>query len=192
MAWAPESIRPCAGLSSQEQGTSGPERMMPETPAIFIEPFASADREECLRVFDSNTPRFFAPEERAAFAAFLDASPGPFWVVRLEASLRVVGCGGVSIAPDGRTAWLRWGMVANNEHGGGIGRRLLSMRLGWIDERGGVETVRVATTPAASGFFQQLGFARLRVTPNGYGPGLDRHDLILPAGARVGQMDALS
>jgi GNAT superfamily N-acetyltransferase len=155
---------------------------MSTTRSILIEPYAIADREACLRVFDSNTPGFFAPEERATFAAFLDAPPGPFWVARVAGTGAVVGCGGVSLAPDG-SAWLRWGMVDGGSHRRGLGRQLLAARLGWIATQPGATTIRVATSAAASGFFQRLGFALLRVTADAYGPRLDRHDLVLPAEA---------
>ncbi len=46
------------------------------TGTFSIEPYTPNDHAACLRIFDSNTPRFFTREERSAFAAFLDALPG--------------------------------------------------------------------------------------------------------------------
>ncbi len=146
---------------------------------IDVDPYTSGDRAACLRVMESNTPGFFAPDERAGFAVFLDAPPGPFWVARAGSDRTVVGCGGVSIADDGRTAWLRWGMVAVEHHGRGVGRRLMEVRLRWIGTQTTVETIRVATIGKASGFFQRMGFELVGVIRDRYGPGIDRHDLVL-------------
>jgi hypothetical protein len=46
-----------------------------------VRDYSIADRGACLAVFDGNVPEFFIPPERADFAAFLDALPGPYLVV---------------------------------------------------------------------------------------------------------------
>ncbi len=147
--------------------------------AVDIDLYTPGDRVACLRVFDSNGPRFVTPEERAGFAAFLDALPRPFWVARLQATGAVTGCDGVSITDEGRTAWLRCGMVAAEHHGRRIGRLLIAARLRWIGTQPAVEAIRVATTGEASGFFRRRGFDLVGVIENHYGPGMDRHDLML-------------
>jgi len=38
---------------------------------IVSHPYEAADMDACLAIFDSNTPDFFAPEERDDFARFL-------------------------------------------------------------------------------------------------------------------------
>ena len=49
-------------------------------------PYADGDREACLALFDANCPTFFAPNERADYAAFLDQCPPDYQVCRLEAA----------------------------------------------------------------------------------------------------------
>ncbi len=149
------------------------------TGTFSVKPYTPNDRAACLRVFDSNTPRFFTPEERSAFAAFLDALPGPFWVVLGQPDEGVIGCGGMSVPDEGRSAWLRWGMIAAEHHGRGIGRRLLEIRLRWIATQPMVETIRVATTGAVSPFFARMGFNLVQVIEGYYGPGMARYDLEL-------------
>lgn len=136
-----------------------------------------SDREQCLRVFDSNTPRYFAPEERETFAAFLDALPGPFWVIKDQESRTVLACGGVTVTDDGHTAWLRWGMVDGATHRQGIGTHLLRTRLDWIHNQPTIDRVCVATTEPALGFFKRMGFSVISTKPHHFGSGMTRYDL---------------
>jgi hypothetical protein len=97
---------------------------------VVVDRFRADDTAECLRVFASNVPAFLAAGERPRFEAFLAKLPGAFWVARHAGDPgSVVGCGGVSIADDGRTAWLRWGLVDAALHRRGIGTLLLMTRL---------------------------------------------------------------
>lgn len=45
-----------------------------------IRPYAPEDRAACLALFDSNVPNFFAPHERAEFAAWL-LDPSEYFVL---------------------------------------------------------------------------------------------------------------
>ncbi|MCA9859048.1 MAG: GNAT family N-acetyltransferase [Thermomicrobiales bacterium] len=146
-------------------------------PDIDIHPYTQDDYLGCVAIFDSNVPEFFAPSEREGFAHFLSSLPGPFWVVRDRPAGTIVGCGGLSIADGGTTAWLRWGMVLAGRQRQGIGRRLIDARLQWLDAQPGIKSVRVATTAQVSGFFQHMGFERTTTAKDKYGPGLDRCDL---------------
>lgn len=150
---------------------------MVPTPDIEIDPYTRSDYSACLAIFDSNVPAFFATSEREGFARFLDSLPGPFWVVRDRSSGMVVGCGGLSIADEGATAWLRWGMVLAGSQMQGIGRRLIEVRLQWLDSQPKVKRIRIATTGQACGFFQRMGFELTTTAQEPYGPGLDRYDL---------------
>ncbi|HWW12495.1 MAG TPA: hypothetical protein VN018_08255, partial [Brevundimonas sp.] len=67
-------------------------------------PYAPTDREACLALFDSNTPRFFDPSERPGFERFLDEMCWPYQVI--ERGGRIVACGGHAMGPDGQTVSL--------------------------------------------------------------------------------------
>jgi len=47
-----------------------------------------------IAILRSNTPKCFAIEEEDAFARFLDARPGPYYVVEEG---RIVACGGIAL-----------------------------------------------------------------------------------------------
>lgn len=149
--------------------------------AVTVRPYAPADLGACLALFDSNLPRFFAPGERPEFQAFLSppAPPtlAPYLV--LEQSGRPVACGGLSIDPPARRASLTWGMVDRARQGQGLGRRLTEARLDLARALPGLNEVILATSPLTLGFYARFGFVPTGCIPDGFGPGLDRWDMVL-------------
>ena len=140
--------------------------------------FRREDAAGCLAVFDSNLPDFFSEAERAPFAAFLEALPGPYLVLEDEAG-SVVGCGGYAIEEDGRTAALCWGMVMRSLHGSGLGRLLVEERLDRIRQEERATAAILNTSQHTRAFYERFGFVTERVIPDGFGPGLHRCDLRL-------------
>lgn len=152
-----------------------------------VRPYHPDDEAACLALFGGNTPQFFAEAERPDYAAFLVALAGPSpadpYLVIEEAG-QVVACGGVYVRPGGQEAGLTWGMVERPRHRQGYGRALWEARLAWLRRHAPeVRTVVLDTTQHSAPFFARLGFVTVRLQPDFYGLGLDRHDmrLSLPA-----------
>ncbi|WP_203236799.1 GNAT family N-acetyltransferase [Nocardia panacis] len=120
-----------------------------------------------------NTPEFFAPEELAEFAEFLD-DPGEYFVV--EEDGRTLACGGWAIKPDG-TASLCWGMVVHTHHRRGIGSYLFRERMRLIREDGTASAVKLVTSQHSRPFYERLGFTVTGIRPEGFAPGLDAVDM---------------
>ena len=76
--------------------------------ANTLRPYSQADRERCLAIFDSNVPRFFAPDERELFATFLD---------RFKAAYRC--CATLMALSSAAAAWLCGPMAARRSCVGG-------------------------------------------------------------------------
>jgi len=140
-------------------------------------PYDTADREACLALFDSNTPRFFDPSERADFERFLDEMRWPYQVIARDG--RVVACGGHAMEADGKTVAMCWGMVEQGLHGQGLGRRLTEARLAAARAEPGATGARLNTGTLTTGFYERFGFVVERVVKDGYAPGSDQHDMTL-------------
>jgi N-acetylglutamate synthase-like GNAT family acetyltransferase len=153
------------------------------TPQLEIRDFDTRDREVCLRLFDSNTPQFFAPHEREEFELYLDnleeRGRSSEYLV-LEAARKIVACGGYYVEEG--TAGLAWGLVGRDRHREGFGSRLLLERLRRIARVPNAHEVVLDTTQFSRGFFERFGFETLKVTPDGYGAGQDRVDMRLELG----------
>jgi len=136
-----------------------------------IRPYSQADRHVCLELLTSNVPEFFLPTDFESYAAFLDALPGPYFV--LEEFGQTIASGGWAMDADG-VADLTWAMVRRDLHRHGLGRELLRFRLTAISSETQATLVRVRTTQLVQAFFTRSGFRVVDVVVNGYGAGQDR------------------
>ncbi len=91
----------------------------------------------------------------------------------------VVSCGGLTIDMTRRRASLSWGMVDRKLHGQRLGSRLTQVRLTLARSIPGLVEVALSTSQHTYGFYEGFGFSLSKVTPNGFGPGLDRLDMTL-------------
>jgi ribosomal protein S18 acetylase RimI-like enzyme len=116
------------------------------------------------------------PSERPLFERFLDKLPGPFQVLE-NAAGTIVACGGYAIVEDQNQADFCWGMVQTQWQGQGLGKQLSLERLRQIRANPQIKSVRLNTSQHTVGFYESLGFRRIAITRDGYGPGLDRYDM---------------
>jgi N-acetylglutamate synthase-like GNAT family acetyltransferase len=154
---------------------------------MLIRSYSPADRAACLAIFTSNMPRYFAVDELPGFARWLDAQDAgelaypeeslaePYFVG--EEAGRVVACGGLGILRDRPWLTMAWGMVAAELHCQGFGRALLLHRLHYAAQHHPSYTVALDTSQHTFYFFEKLGFEVIKITPDGYAPGLHRYDM---------------
>ena len=144
-----------------------------------VRPYTPLDMQSCLRLFDSNVPHFFTAAERGDFAAFLErhAVTESYHVVERDGD--VVACGGYFVREDGETAGFCWGMVDRSLHRNGIGRLLTEARLQAVRASPGLRRITLDTSQHTKAFYARFGFRVEAVTKDGYGPGLDRYDMVL-------------
>lgn len=142
-----------------------------------IRPYTQSDHTACLGLFDSNTPRYFAPEERRDFESFLDRTDATMLVLETAAG-ELIGCGGYDIRDGGEEGALAWGMIARDWHRRGAGGTLLRARLSALQTAGATE-VTLRTSQHSRGFFEREGFTEIGVVQDGFAPGIDMVELRL-------------
>ncbi len=145
---------------------------------LHLRPYQPADFQQCIAIFASNTPPYFAPHEQAEFAEFLQKNSDPYFVVTTEDNT-IIGCGGYYLYAAQPIAGLTWGMIANTHHGTGAGRFLLLVRLQQLCETTNVATVVIVTSQYTYRFFEKVGFVIETITPDGFGVGLDKYKMAL-------------
>lgn len=138
-----------------------------------------ADRDGCVALFRGNVPEFFLASEEAQFVDFLDrcAVGGSYQVI--ERAGHIVACGGHLVEDDGITGSFCWGMVERGSHRTGLGSLLVAARLRAARATPGVTQIRLDTSQKTQAFYARFGFQCVSVTKDGYGPGLDRWDMLL-------------
>ena len=140
---------------------------------MTLRPYEQSDKEACLELFRSNTPKFFAPHEETGFGSYLE-NPGHYFVLE---NPTIIGCGGYGVSDI--TAYLAWGMVHHTQHGTGAGKRLLLERLNLITTHPEVKDIILDTSQHTFGFFEKLGFVTTKITEHSYSENLHRYDMKL-------------
>lgn len=97
----------------------------------------------------------------------------------LETGDEIIACGGLQVLETTKSAFLSWGIVAQPYHGRGVGRILTEARLSLARQTAGITTVTLNTSQHTRGFYEKFGFVPVKITPDSYGPGLDRWDMLL-------------
>jgi len=145
-------------------------------PAAAFDAYQPRLKSACLRLFDANCPAFFAPNEREAYAAFLDrAAPGYF---TMQVDGEVIAAFGLlqEAAPARRR--LSWIMVHPDRQGEGVGQRIIAA----ASERcaaAGASAIDIAASHLSAPFFARHGATIIHTTPDGWGPDMHRVDMEL-------------
>lgn len=148
---------------------------MDSCPALNSRAWRAEDRDACLGLFDANCPEFFAPNERAEYAAWLDAEPQGYHVCMLDG--RVAGAWGLRQREDGDCV-LNWILLAPAVQGRGIGRRIMQEVRDELRARGAAR-LHIGASHKSAPFFARFGAVEIRRTPDGWGPGMHRVDMEL-------------
>lgn len=140
--------------------------------------YTPAFREQCMQLFESNLPKFFAPEERTQFSDWLDHDAGKDYYV-VEEQGRIVACGGVFLDDVTGEAGLSWGMVDAAHHGRGIGRQFTMHRIALLKKQYPDAVYKIETSQHTAAFYEKMGFRTLEVIPDGFSKGYDQYNMVL-------------
>ena len=144
------------------------------SPAVY-RPFVKRDRAACLALFDANCPAYFAPNERDEYKYFLDSEPVGYEVFETEG--RIVASFGL-IGMDNTSARLNWIMIDPDHHGVGIGSTIMEHVVTLARTRE-LKKICIAASHRSAPFFARFGAIAIARTKDGWGPGMDRIDMVL-------------
>jgi len=146
---------------------------------IEFREFQPEERDACLALFDGNSPGFFAANEREDYAAFLAAAGGTYRVCLIDG--RVIGAYGLEPSPAGAMS-LRWILLSPDAQGRGVGTAVMARVLAEL-RAAGVTHLHIAASHKSATFFARFGATEVSTTPDGWGPGMHRVDMVLIAAA---------
>jgi predicted GNAT family N-acyltransferase len=138
--------------------------------------YQPAFKEQCVAIFESNQPMYFAPEEKPLFIRWLDHhTASDYFVVKDNDT--VVACGGIFFDSRTQEAGLSWGMVHARFHKQGIGRYFTQYRIGRIRSAYPDAAIRIETSQHTRAFYEKMGFSTVDIVPDGFGAGLDKYNM---------------
>ncbi|MBD1398520.1 GNAT family N-acetyltransferase [Pontibacter sp. JH31] len=143
----------------------------------MIRPYATTDREALLHILRLNTPRYFAPEEEADFAAYLDEHLEAYFVV--EQAGQIVGAGGLNYFDDNTWARISWDLIHPDFQGQGIGKALTQFRIEEARKQPNLRLIQVRTSQLVYPFYQKLGFVLEKVEKDFWAVGFDLYQMNL-------------
>jgi len=137
--------------------------------------FRAPDTPACLAIFDLNCPAFFAPGERADYAAFLSGADATYEVCLSGG--RVVGAFGLTPGEAG-SARVNWILLDPAAKGTGAGAAMMQRAIG-LARGAGSTHIDIAASHLSEAFFAKFGARTLTRQEDGWGPGMHRHDMVL-------------
>jgi ribosomal protein S18 acetylase RimI-like enzyme len=160
---------------------------------MLIREYKASDKEACLEIFKSNCPRFFDQSELSMFINWLNhqadsnisySSPAysnsekdAYYVIELQDG-KIAGCGGFYILKGTKEARLAWGMIHADFHHKGYGAALYKQRRDVIKKYWPAHAITLGTSQHTYPFYEKMGMKVTASIKAGYGPDLDRYDMI--------------
>lgn len=138
-----------------------------------IRPYTPADNESIISLLRLNTPKYFAPEEEVDLKHYLSNEIDFYFVA--EENSKIIGCGGINIVDNGKTARISWDIIHPDYQGKGIGRELTLYRIDRIKEIPGIETIVVRTSQLVYPFYKKFGFELKELVKDYWAEGIDMY-----------------
>ena len=159
-----------------------------------IRKYSSKDIESCMKIFESNCPKYFDKSEHSLFEKWLlhqddtnssycsptyqNTLQDNYWVIINEVG-SVVGCAGYYISNNPSEARLAWGMIHSEHQGKGYGKAIYQFRLEEIKANLPNFNITLGTSQHTFPFYAKMGMKVIQHIPQGYGSELDRFDMEL-------------
>lgn len=137
--------------------------------------YLSSDRESCLAIFDANTPKFFAVNERLDYSEFLDSVPERYEVC-LSGDSVIAAFGLIGNEPKFKN--LNWILISPQFQGSGVGSKLIN-RVVSIAHKEKLDYIKIAASHLSAPFFAKYGAKPVLEIKDGWGPDMHRIDMEL-------------
>lgn len=125
---------------------------------MTFRPFARADIEPCLELYELNEPGRFPPGGLPEYLSHLAQRRA--YTICLDGPDGLVACGGLAYHEGRRhSGLLCYGLVHPAHHGTGIGTALLLARLALLDPNRHWYSICIAALEKSFGFYRRFGFS---------------------------------
>ena len=145
---------------------------------IRFRPYEPSDKDALIRIFLSNTPKYFDPVDIVGFEYHLDRVADEHYMVVLLGD-EIVGCGGHYADHDKKPHGIAWVMFKRHSLGlsrfGEVSHAFFQRIMTNIRSEGSDYDVVINTTQLLESTLYRFGFLTEKVLPGGFGEGLDHY-----------------
>jgi len=126
---------------------------------IIIRKFKTDDKENLIKVFKNNVPKYFAETEIDDYEEYINGKVQDYYVATLNNT--IIAAGGINYDKERQLAKISWDIVDIPYQKQGIGTLLLKHRLEVISNKKDIKSIIVRTSQHAYEFYQKMGFKLL-------------------------------
>ena len=148
-----------------------------------IKKYSTSDYDQCVNIFKSNIPEYFAKDELSDFQDYIknisktkDGWTDSFYILKRDK--KIVGCAGLGLNKSKKIATLSWGMVDKNYHRNGIGTQLTNYRLNLLQSYKLDLKIRLDTSQHSYLFYEKFDFKIEDIEKDGYEKGMHKYYMV--------------
>ena len=145
--------------------------------------YSASNFDQCVNIFKSNVPEYFAQDELSEFQDYLNnisktinGWTDSFFILELDKKL--VGYAGIGLNKSKKKATLSWGMVDKNYHRKGFGTLLTNYRLNLLKSVNLNLKISLDTSQYSYLFYEKFGFKIVDIEYDGYEKGMHKYYMI--------------
>lgn len=142
---------------------------------MMIRPYKPNDKENLLRIFSLNTPKYFDKNEINDFEKYLEQKAETYLTIEVENN--IVGGTGYYINENDKSGRITWIFFDPSYSGKGLGKQSVELCLKILSKDKRVEKFIVTTSQLAYKFFEKFDYSINRIEKNYWGEGLDLYEM---------------
>lgn len=141
----------------------------------MIRPYQSTDKEDLIKVFKLNVPKYFDPKETKMFEGYLERKGDTYFTMEIDD--KIIGGAGCYVREGDYSGRITWIFFDPNYAGRGYGREIVEYCFSLLRKDKRVKSFGVRTSQLAFEFFEKMGYHTTLIEKNYWGEGLDLYDM---------------
>ncbi len=138
---------------------------------MTIRSYKIEDRESLMKIFKSNTPKFFDREELQDFQEYLDQRGDTYLTILYKG--KIIGGTGYYVKESDASGRISWIFFHPDYSGQGFGKRVVVYCLDILRADPIVKKLVINTSQFACRFFEKFGYELVKIEKDYWGTGLD-------------------
>lgn len=144
----------------------------------MIRAYIESDKDELLKIFRLNTPKYFGPKEIDDFEKYIGLQSQNYSTIEYKG--KIVGGVGYEVKNSDASGRITWMFFHPEYTGYGLGKKAVEHCIGILKQKPEVEKLVVSTSQMAYKFFENLQYKLVRVEKDYWAEGIDLYSMERP------------